>query len=109
MKLLKICLMLLVATINANANTCLDSALIYGYSNKTESQYTKSEGEIAESIGELTSTIKTEINKIESNNLNQFNNLNSLKEAESLTKLKNNFYRKQQNELQGISNSIKAE
>lgn len=106
---IKIYLMLLALTISANANSCLDSALIYGYSNKTEAQYTESEGEIAESIGELTSTIKIEINKVESSNLNHFNNLNSLKEAESLTKLKNNFYRKQQNELQGISNSIKAQ
>lgn len=108
MKLLKICLMLLVATINANA-LCPDFALLNTYELKTNAKYTKSEGEIAKAIGELTSTINTEINKIESSNLNQFNNLNSLKEAESLTKLKNNFYRKQQNELQGVSNSIKGE
>lgn len=97
-----------IFTLNVEA-TCMDFYLLETYSGETALKYEKGEEKIANSIKNLTNTINTEINRIELGNLNEFKNLNSLKEAESLTKLKNNFYRKQHNEIQGVVNAIKAE
>ncbi|RDU61495.1 hypothetical protein [Helicobacter sp. MIT 14-3879] len=88
---------------------CPDSALLMTYSAKTLSQYEKGESDIATSITGLTQIINLEINKLEQSNLSEFKNIENLKESEALIKLKNNFYYEQQNELQGIINTIKAE
>ena len=103
-------ILFIIATIvsSANAVLCPDFATLFAYEQITNSKYTQGDNEIGNEIKNITNIIKSEINEIEEKNKTLLKNLKRAKEAESLLALKKSFLLKQNNELQGVNNTIKT-
>lgn len=88
---------------------CYDAFLLATYAASTSASYVSQEGDIASEINTLTDKINDKIKEYEDDTLEEYKKVKRLKEGNALSLLKRAFLTKQQNELQGIVNSIKAE